>query len=53
MSMLAQAYAGTGDAIFKQKLDYIVKGSPSARTRSRGGAEATLAPRASSATRCD
>src|SRR3954470_20148965 len=26
MSMLAQAYAGTSDAIFKQKLDYIVKG---------------------------
>jgi len=26
MSMLSQAYAGTGDAIFKQKLDYIVKG---------------------------
>ncbi|MEP6494265.1 MAG: beta-L-arabinofuranosidase domain-containing protein [bacterium] len=26
MSMLAQAYAGTGDAIFKQKLDYIVRG---------------------------
>lgn len=26
MSMLAQAYAGTGDAIFKQKLDYIVGG---------------------------
>jgi DUF1680 family protein len=26
MSMLAQAYAGTGDAIYKQKLDYIVKG---------------------------
>jgi DUF1680 family protein len=25
MSMLAQAYAGTGDAIFKQKLDYIVR----------------------------
>lgn len=25
MSMLAQAYAGTGDPIFKQKLDYIVK----------------------------
>src|SRR5262245_60889762 len=25
MSMLAQAYASTGDAIFKQKLDYIVK----------------------------
>jgi DUF1680 family protein len=25
MSMLAQAYAGTGDAIYKQKLDYIVK----------------------------
>jgi DUF1680 family protein len=26
MSMLAQAYAGTGDQIFKQKLDYIVRG---------------------------
>ncbi len=26
MSMLAQAYAGTGDAIFKQKLDYMVRG---------------------------
>ena len=26
MSMLAQAYAGTGDAIYKQKLDYIVRG---------------------------
>ncbi|MES2176411.1 MAG: beta-L-arabinofuranosidase domain-containing protein [Gemmatimonadota bacterium] len=26
MSMLAQAYASTGDAIFKQKLDYIVRG---------------------------
>ncbi len=26
MSMLAQAYAGTGDAVFKQKLDYIVRG---------------------------
>ena len=26
MSMLSQAYAGTGDAIFKQKLDYIVRG---------------------------
>ncbi len=26
MSMLAQAYAGTGDEIFKQKLDYIVRG---------------------------
>src|SRR5689334_13756150 len=26
MSMLSQAYAGTGDAIFKQKLDYIVHG---------------------------
>ena len=26
MSMLSQAYAGTGDAIFKQKLDYIVAG---------------------------
>src|SRR6185436_18702043 len=25
MSMLAQAYAGTGDTIFKQKLDYIVR----------------------------
>jgi len=25
MSMLAQAYAGTGDEIFKQKLDYIVR----------------------------
>src|SRR6185436_14385183 len=25
MSMLAQAYAGTGDAIFKQKLDYIIR----------------------------
>jgi DUF1680 family protein len=24
--MLAQAYAGTGDAIYKQKLDYIVRG---------------------------
>jgi|JI10StandDraft_1071094.scaffolds.fasta_scaffold14245_5 DUF1680 family protein len=24
MSMLAQSYAGTGDAIFKQKLDYMV-----------------------------
>jgi DUF1680 family protein len=26
MSMLAQAYAGTGDAVFKQKLDYLVRG---------------------------
>ncbi len=26
MSMLAQAYAGSGDVIFKQKLDYIVRG---------------------------
>ena len=26
MSMLAQAYAGTGDPVFKQKLDYIVNG---------------------------
>ena len=26
MSMLSQAYAGTGDAIYKQKLDYIVRG---------------------------
>src|ERR1043165_4762635 len=26
MSMLSQAYASTGDAIFKQKLDYIVRG---------------------------
>ena len=26
MSMLAQAYAGTGDAIYKQKLDYMVAG---------------------------
>src|ERR1051325_6557223 len=26
MSMLSQAYAGTGDATFKQKLDYIVRG---------------------------
>ena len=26
MSMLAQAYASTGDAIYKQKLDYIVRG---------------------------
>ncbi len=26
MSMLSQAYASTGDAIYKQKLDYIVKG---------------------------
>jgi DUF1680 family protein len=26
MSMLAQAYAGTGDPIFKQKLDYMVHG---------------------------
>ncbi|MFN8573061.1 MAG: glycoside hydrolase family 127 protein [Gemmatimonadaceae bacterium] len=26
MTMLAQAYAGTGDPIFKQKLDYIVAG---------------------------
>lgn len=26
MSMLAQAYASTGDAVFKQKLDYIVQG---------------------------
>ncbi|HEX6047832.1 MAG TPA: beta-L-arabinofuranosidase domain-containing protein [Gemmatimonadaceae bacterium] len=26
MSMLAQAYAGTGDEIFKRKLDYIVRG---------------------------
>src|SRR4029079_18729281 len=25
MSMLAQAYAGTGDDVFKQKLDYIVR----------------------------
>jgi DUF1680 family protein len=25
MTMLAQAYAGTGDAIYKQKLDYIVR----------------------------
>ena len=25
MSMLAQAYAGTGDALYKQKLDYIVR----------------------------
>jgi uncharacterized protein len=25
MSMLAQAYAGTGDAVFKQKLDYIIR----------------------------
>ncbi|MBC7894308.1 MAG: glycoside hydrolase family 127 protein [Cytophagaceae bacterium] len=25
MSMLAQAYAGTGDPIYKQKLDYIVR----------------------------
>ena len=25
MSMLAQAYAGTGDEIYKQKLDYIVR----------------------------
>ncbi|MEO7999822.1 MAG: beta-L-arabinofuranosidase domain-containing protein, partial [Gemmatimonadaceae bacterium] len=26
MSMLAQSYAGTGDEIYKQKLDYIVRG---------------------------
>jgi DUF1680 family protein len=26
MSMLAQAYAGTGDVVYKQKLDYIVAG---------------------------
>ena len=26
MSMLSQAYAGTGDPVFKQKLDYIVSG---------------------------
>jgi beta-L-arabinofuranosidase (glycosyl hydrolase family 127) len=26
MSMLAQAYAGTGDALYKRKLDYIVAG---------------------------
>src|SRR5262245_41213687 len=26
MSMLAQAYAGTSDEVFKQKLDYIVRG---------------------------
>src|SRR5205814_3431157 len=26
MSMLSQAYAGTGDQIFKQRLDYIVRG---------------------------
>ena len=26
MSMLAQAYAGTGDEIYKQKLDYMVAG---------------------------
>src|SRR5439155_2211122 len=26
MSMLSQAYASTGDPIFKQKLDYIVRG---------------------------
>ena len=26
MSMLSQAYAGTGDPVFKQKLDYIVRG---------------------------
>jgi DUF1680 family protein len=26
MSMLAQAYAGTGEAVYKQKLDYIVAG---------------------------
>ena len=26
MSMLAQAYAGTGEEIFKQKLDYMVRG---------------------------
>jgi len=26
MSMLAQAYAGTGDEVFKQKLDYMVQG---------------------------
>jgi hypothetical protein len=26
MTMLAQAYAGTGDEIYKKKLDYIVGG---------------------------
>ncbi|MEJ2503529.1 MAG: glycoside hydrolase family 127 protein, partial [Gemmatimonadota bacterium] len=26
MSMLAQAYAGTGDPVYKQKLDYMVEG---------------------------
>ena len=26
MSMLAQSYAGTGDVIYKQKVDYIVRG---------------------------
>ena len=50
MSMLAQAYAGTGDAIYKQKLDYIVRSlaecqdalaaaakKPTARTAGRFG----------------
>jgi uncharacterized protein len=50
MSMLAQAHAGTGDPVFKQKLDYMVRGlaecqqaladaarRPTARTEGRFG----------------
>ena len=36
MSMLSQAYAGTGDEIFKQKLDYIVRGSGGVPGRAGG-----------------
>ena len=46
MSMLAQAYAGTGDAIFKQKLDYIVKGLAECQ-QALAAAAKTPTPRAS------
>ena len=46
MSMLAQAYAGTGDAIYKQKLDYIVRGLAECQDALAGvGAKADAARR--------
>ena len=55
MSMLAQAYAGTGDAIFKQKLDYIVRGLAECQDALAAAARQADAARdaASSAARCD
>ena len=43
MSMLSQAYAGTGDAIFKQKLDYIVRCFGGVPGRAGGGSAASHA----------